>query len=536
MSRRARLAWAGLAATAAIAIGLAICRLVLRPPVLTSPDLTPLFGRDIRTVLPDTAQRVELPLDARTTLCGWYLPADEGAPLVLHLLESSASADAVHSSRTLAARQLADLGFASLFLDYAGVGASSGARSTANLGRDAQAMWDEALRRVDGDPARVVLRCTSLGTLAALPLLQGGARPAGVIFLLPVLPETLASRFARSFYGSAAALLVRAAFRRVVDEDLFETVRGTPTAWLAVQADRDQMTSAVERDAIEAAVVAAGGRTARLADDHLVAALELRALCAAEIGFLTEVVPGVRDVEARWQRCVAALSNEQREAVLADDALVARLSEVAAWSHAGDARALLAVEATQADPLQATRIRWWLGARRSRELTPEVLRCVADLGDPAGAIPLEVLLEASRNHDVASRAGGLVGHAVFGPAEIEVHVRRAVLGAGEPISRSSTTLGYVRSGIELHPGELLARLSASGLSEIDARRQLARVLLKVHGIPDRCVRNPDGTLALEYFARDTWRAIQPDPSAPALAAEDSAWNLLQLQLDASVED
>jgi hypothetical protein len=501
--------------SAAGLVALVISGSVLRPPVLMQAgNLSP---ERVRERLPGDAQRVELQVDERTTLRGWYVPADTGAPLVLHLLESTASVDSPTSSRALAARQLADLGFASLFVDYAGIGSSDGERSAAHLGRDARAMWDEALRRVDGDPARVVLRCTSIGTLAALPLLHGGARPAGVILLLPVLPDTLAERFAGSFYGRAASWLARAAFRRVVDEDLLEVVRETPTAWLAVQAARDQMTSAGERAAIELAVVEACGRAAQLEEDHLVGSLVLRALCNAEMSFLTEVVPGVRDIEARWTRFSEGLPEELREPVLSDAARVAGLRRHCGWSHTGDWRTLLAVADFFDDELLATRLRWWLEEPRYAKLDHEELRCVADLDDPGGRIPFEVLVASSRIESLSSRTFSF--RPILGPDEIERHAREAIEGGGEPCASISSTFAGVESGVELHPGALLAQLRAHGLSDGDARRQLARALLKAYGIPDRCVTAADGTPRVEFRSKGAWHAIETDPSRPRALAD-----------------
>lgn len=534
LSRRARLARAALALLALAAAALFVSGRVLRPPVLM--QATRLAPELVRGDLPAGSERVEIALDRDTTLRGWYVPADAGAALVLHLLESTASTDSRHSSRALVANQLADLGFASLALDYAGVGASSGERATANLGRDARAMWDEALRRVDGDPRRVVLRCMSIGTLAALPLLDGGARPAGVILLLPVLPDTLAERFARSFHGRLAGWFARAAFRPVLDQDPFAVLAATPTEWLAVQAERDQMTSAAERAAIDAAITAAGGRTARLDDDHLVGTLALRALSDAELAFLTEVVPGVRDVEARWERLLAALGEDERTSLLADEPRRETLAALAAWSQSGEPLALQAVAHSCRDGLLSARIRWWLAAERYTKLATEDLRYVADLDDPAGAIPLEVVLEASRMQDLQRRSGMGVGGPLVTPSHFERAAREAVAGAGRPLGSVSTDFGGKEIELELHPGKLLARLASTGITERDARRQLARVLLKTYAIPDRCGVGVNGDVVLEYRRQGVWRGMQPDPEATALAADDTAWVFPHLGLDASVQD
>lgn len=512
MTRGDLVARVALGSVAAAATALLVCGQFLRPPVLLEARGTE--ADKVREDLPAGAQRVEVALDTRTTLRGWYVPADDGAPIVLHLLEATASVDSRTSTRTLVARQLADLGFASLFVDYGGIGASGGTRSAANLGRDARTMWDEALRRVGGDPQRVVLRCTSLGTLAALPLLQGGARPAGVLLLLPALSDTLAERFAHSFYGRAAGWLARAAFRDVVDESLLGVVRGTPTHWLAVQAERDQLTSSAEREAIEAAVAAAGGRTARLNEDHLIATLQLRGLCDAEVDFLTEVVPGVRDVDARWRRFSEALDPELRDPALSEPGPEAALRALSAWSHVGEARTLLALAGARGDERSTLQLRWWLEEWRYRKLDLEHLRCVADLSDPAGPIPLDVLFAASRIESLSTRTFAL--RPILAPDEIERLARETVAGDGEPSVRIWASLAGVSSGVELHPGKLLARLIEHGLSDIDARRQLARALLKAYAKPDRCSIAENGSMRLEYWSQGAWHALESDPARPSM--------------------
>lgn len=72
------------------------------------------------------------------TLRGFFVPADEGAPLVVHFAESGCSGfDGALFRRHY--EGLAHVGFASLAMDYRGVGASEGERAPTRLGEDAAA-------------------------------------------------------------------------------------------------------------------------------------------------------------------------------------------------------------------------------------------------------------------------------------------------------------------------------------------------------------------------------------------------------------
>jgi hypothetical protein len=395
-------------------------------------------------------------------------------------------------------------------------------------------MWDEALRRVDGDPARVVLRCTSIGTLAVLAPLERGAAPAGVILLLPVLPETVTGRGAAAFYGRFAGLVARATFRRAVDQDLFDILRRARVPWLAVQAEHDQMTSAAERVAIDAAIAGAGGRAERLDDDHFISTLVLRAPCDAEVRYLTEVVTGVRDAPARWTRFLDLLPGERKDAVLADAALVERLRGISAWSHDGDWRTILAVAGSFDDGLSAVRMRWWLSEHRYGKRGFEELECIADLDDPAGRIPMEVLLEASKLEDLSTRTFSM--RPVFGLAEIENMARGARADGDDASASVWCTIAGRKSSVELHPGKLLARLRAHGLAEADARRQLARALLKTYGFPDRWARAADGTIEVQCLAEGEWHPMQPDSNKPARLGDHTWSATFTMRMDAAVQD
>lgn len=175
---------------------------LLLPACFTPPAVAPAGFPELRlSDYPPGAELVELPVAGGAVLRGVYLPAGDDAPLVVHfpaMLESVsggthgdvfmvaedgwlvgrhdlgavqfsakimplASTDEaapftpapLHHGLFTALRRA---GLSLLFVDYEGVGASTGSRSPKHLARDARAVWEEALRRVDGDPQRVVLR------------------------------------------------------------------------------------------------------------------------------------------------------------------------------------------------------------------------------------------------------------------------------------------------------------------------------------------------------------------------------------------
>jgi alpha-beta hydrolase superfamily lysophospholipase len=92
-------------------------------------------------------------------------------------------------------------GSSSLVLDYRGVGASPGELDPDKLSTDALAMWDEALRLVEGDSNRIVIRAASLGSLAAAAILQSGAKPKAIVVAAPLDSKTLASKAAADEFG-----------------------------------------------------------------------------------------------------------------------------------------------------------------------------------------------------------------------------------------------------------------------------------------------------------------------------------------------
>jgi hypothetical protein len=154
-----------------LALLLRVAGVRLTPPALLEVDFVD--AEAALSAYPPEARHIEVARSDGTALRGVFAPAHDGAPVVLVLQEASASAGATRLGWGKLAWQLRDLGFATLVVDYAGVGLSAGERDVRNLLEDARTMWAEALARAGGDPQRVVLRASSLGTIAAR------AAPAG---------------------------------------------------------------------------------------------------------------------------------------------------------------------------------------------------------------------------------------------------------------------------------------------------------------------------------------------------------------------
>jgi len=215
--------------------------LALVPLAGTACIVTPVVHRAGRPELrldhlPAGAEAIEVRSDDGTKLRGVFVPAAPVAPadgpaaVVLHLLPSSTSiTSGVGRRGGLAGMRgmletLASAGFASLVVDYRGVGASEGERTPRKLHEDARAMWVECLRRADGRADRVIVRAASIGTLAAAALLEAGARPAGVVMFAPIRAETIGRHGARRRKGAFLGALISPFLRRPLDVDLLEVV------------------------------------------------------------------------------------------------------------------------------------------------------------------------------------------------------------------------------------------------------------------------------------------------------------------------
>ncbi|MEM7202245.1 MAG: alpha/beta hydrolase [Planctomycetota bacterium] len=415
---------------------------------------------EARQPYPDGTEMTSTQTPAGETLRGLWVPAEPNAPVVLHLLGSGGScADPLlHLAET--ARRLRDLGYASLFLDYTGVGNSTGTRSTRNLAGDARAMFDAAVARA-GTERRVVIRALSLGTIATASLLRDGARPGALVLLAPVRGRDVAVRFAAEVFGRAASLAAWALLAPVHDAELADALQlGASRPLLVVRPADEPLADADWLAQIEAVTHARGGRFAVRAGDHFRLGVESTELFVPEeLAFFTEGIP---------------------------------------WGPRRDA-------ATRRE----LRLDWALGPAAA-DLPPEPAAQRRVLDDPAGAIPLD-LLESS----------ALVGRRIrrLTPFHINLynasdHVELALPGyANRYRTAVSVTLS---NGIGVRQRQdfdaLFDRVVERGYAGDDALRVTVRIILKSLGIPDRVRSSPDAPPIVEAWEDGAWQQVLPKPA------------------------
>jgi acetyl esterase/lipase len=347
--------------------------------------------QELRT--PRVAEWIEFPAQDGSLLRGVWIPAAAGAPVVAQFMEATVSAterDRLHGIFW----DLPGAGYSLLAADYRGTGASEGARSTEHVRADARAIWQEALRRAGGDPARVVLRGGSLGTQAIATLLQDGARPGAVVLYGPVRGETVVKHFMTTGWAgtprlsSVLAPWVAALFRKPLAVDLADEIARCPAPVLVTCATRDELLPIAEAELLRAAAATAGGRFAWEDEDHVGLCTLHHRLQQVEREFLADVLPGCVDLDAR----LAAFTEAERRRPELRALLARRLPD-------DPPHVVLALLDFGCDAARAERwldadvrvSRSWLAPLGAAELTQH-----CDLSDPAGPLPEDLLFELVR--------------------------------------------------------------------------------------------------------------------------------------------
>jgi pimeloyl-ACP methyl ester carboxylesterase len=248
---------------------------------------------------PAGTERVELAAANGERLRGVFVPAEPGAPVVLHLLESGGSITEGAEDRPV----LWDLrahGFAQLCVDYRGVGASGGERSPWNMPDDARVAWEEAVRRAGGDPTRVVLRGSSLGGFAIASLLESGATPGAIVLASPVREKTAVRNFAIEWGDGWERTLAPILFRRPSRTDLVRSLRDATAATLVIVGGDDSYLRADERELFKAALDRKNGRfVERADDDHNSVVDHMTREIAEERELYARVFTDIPDIRAR---------------------------------------------------------------------------------------------------------------------------------------------------------------------------------------------------------------------------------------------
>lgn len=351
-------------------------------------------------------------------LAGMFLASDPGAPVVLHLLGSGGSLLDTRLRRPVFA-DLAAMGFASLLVDWNGVGASEGAGDVRLLRRDVLAMFEEAAARAGG-PERVIVRATSLGCLAAAMLLEEGRRPAAVLLVAPVRAETASSHWTRFFFGDFADWLARPWLLPLADVDLLDVLAASDVPVLALSTATDVLFPPDEQRRLADTLQGRGGRLVldpayhsdirglriygllgrrmtRAESSHFVQAVQARALFVDEVELLHELF-AEQTARARVERW-----RERRgdSAPVVPEALELELAYLLVGDvDVSDAELDLALAAPE--PLAALEL---LQSQPSdtRPAAADALVAWLDLDDPAGALRLTDL------RDLGVRLGSATG-------------------------------------------------------------------------------------------------------------------------------
>ncbi|TAH34425.1 MAG: hypothetical protein EYC70_15910 [Planctomycetota bacterium] len=320
------------------------------PPAVLEGGLPEL---DLRS-FPAGTEHLRLPFRGGERVEGVFVPADPGAPVVLHYLPAEGSV--TYGTRHLRGHpslwQLRDLGFASVMLDYRGVGASNGRRSPRNIPGDALAAWEVALERAGGDPRRVLVRASSLGTLAAAALFAMGRRPAGVILIAPVRAETVARNWARHYHPRTLGRLPAALMRATLSVDIVLVVAGLRVPALVYAPRSDYLLPDAERLLLEEAVAQVGGTWVPSRYGHPALVFHACTLFDAERAFYRRLFPQLPPLEERVQRTLRALPAEAEAAFAQGTEAQARLRGYCA-TYLLDPPQLAAALASAAPPAEA---------------------------------------------------------------------------------------------------------------------------------------------------------------------------------------
>jgi dienelactone hydrolase len=489
---------------------------------LTPPALLPAPWVDAERCIalyPSGTERVELQVEGDTTLRGLFVPAGENAPVVLHLLESSGSAATLKYHYYALCEQLADLGYASLLIDYTGVGASSGRASPRHLARDAEAMWNEALRRAGGDEQRVVLRGISIGTLAAAHLLSAGAQPRAAILIAPVRAETATQHFAARRFNRFVGWLVDGLYRDVTDVDLVDTLATARVPLLVETGSLDFFLSDEERERLYQAVVHAGGTWVESFVRHVALTLAGHEILRDELRFLPPPMASASELDGRVSAVLAQL--EPAAAARFDDTEVReRLRELVALRRSGDATVTAALAAAGVSGHDALLEAWRLAARPFARVPFDTLVAAVSLHGPTGPLPLGWVEQCGLPLHVLALYG--TSFAVKSNPETIARTVQAAM-RGDKVAESVTVeLGFDSAQLLVDPAALVQDLRATGASDEDVRASAALVLLKAQRIPARFTPTERGP-SVEVWTDGAWQPLDLDPPAPD-PAHPQSWS------------
>jgi pimeloyl-ACP methyl ester carboxylesterase len=485
------------------------------PACLAPPALLPNFGGrapDVLDLFPPETEGVELEVVPGSKLRGVFVPAEPGAPVVLHLQESASSVASTQLPFRTLVTELADLGWSSLVVDWRGVGVSDGERSVDHLGADALCMWHEAVRRAGGDARRVAVRATSLGTIAAAELLASGVRPAAVVLVAPVMPRTVTARMAGYLHGPFVAWIAKLLYRSVSVVDPPHELSRLSCPLLAYSSHGEQLVSEEERARLARAVEGANGRWILLEGDHVQTSVAGRRVFPEEIGVLRAALPEWPPAEARACAVLDALPPKIAVRFGEGSSARERLVRLSALSLTRKPELVAAAALGNEDSIEAARLLWHYEPSDLAGLSFDDCVAALSLDDPAGRLSLDTILGIDWALSPGGRELPIAMRWALNLDQIQQMVGRMDDGYHIDEFEMTISLGsafHLRHRSDL--GGAWTSLRARGLSEEDVRRQLARCLLKATGIPDRVCQNPDGSVVLEVFEQGSWRTLRFDP-------------------------
>lgn len=481
---------------------------VLRP--LPKPDLDAALA-----LYPPNTRRIEIEAENGDKLRGVFVPAGANAPVVLHLLGSAQSPAFLALPLDAITWNFADHGYASLMVDYAGIGASSGEAHADNLGRDAWLMWRTALELANGAPQRVAIRATSLGAIACALALERGARPGAILLVAPVFPDSVVGRFARDNFGVLAQALAALVYRPVARVDVLRQLResGAPLAARVFRED-NWITKNQFRDLKETVLRAPQHSWFEQDGNHVGGVLFATTLSDQERAWLTSIEALTPSGNRIAEAAMAELSDAARRTLELDAAASARFAKLAQRFALVRAEHLAAAALEHRDLDRAAQLVVSFRHDPSGEAQFERLRTrYSTRGDQAEALvdaiaSLEVLSASALQRGLALDESGWDD-----PKRIPQLLRETTRSNPRLQRRlRSTVLGGLATATFTVTG-----LAGQARGDYELRRLLARAALKLADIPERVVAADTGAPTLEYLDGETWRAL--DLGAPREAGE-----------------
>lgn len=480
-----------------------------RPPAILGVDVAALRLDEY----PRGTREIRLPLEDDSVLHGLFVPGSSDAPVVICLQAVGRSIapqteGEVYFSMAPLTRQLRGLGLASLVFDYRGVGLSTGSRSPDNLLGDARAIWDEALRNVSGASHRIVLRGTSMGSLAIACLLDAGMEPGCAVLVSPIRAETVTRNAGSAKVGALLMTLVSPFLRRIVDVDIVGVLAAARIPIVVVASPRDAFLPPDEQSMMRHALrdpgswVEADSGTGLEVDPILahviIAGLNERIPSANEIRMYKELYALDRLTSSRVPAFLQAVPPERRPD-LSDEEWERRLRHVATRFDA-DAAPLAAALAVSGPPREVDEYAaWLLNLHRAvvDGLSFESALRLISLEDPSGELRMDWLVQLSVLFSSYKEARSL-------ETVIKLYHRWSgsdpEVTTADPPSISEKVLRWmlrrIKDGLASDPS----------LTDVDRKRLLLRILAKANGIPDRVSRVSSSVVELQMNGH--WQSVE----------------------------